>query len=115
MGIALGEFRHRHRNDLFITSGVILHLEHADRTHVDHRAWHNRSRVGDEYVYWIAILRKCVWHEPVITGITHRGVQEAIDHQRSRSLVHFIFDRLTAYRYLDYDIHIAGRIVTDCD
>src|SRR5690348_12530265 len=53
--------------------------------------------------------------EAVIPGITHRGVEEAVDHQRAGLLVHLVFDRLAADRHLDDDVDLARRIYPDGD
>src|SRR5215510_3135265 len=113
VGVALGELRHRHRDDLFIAASVILHLEHTDRPHVDDGARHDRTRVGDQHVDRIAVLGQRMRHEAVIARIAHGGVQETIDHQGARSLIHLVFDRLAADRHLDDDVEVLGRVVAD--
>ena len=115
MRVALGELRHRHREHLLVAAGLVLHLEHADRAHVDHRARHDRPRVRDQHVDRIAVVGERVRHEAVIARIAHRRVQEAVDHQGAGGLVHLVLDRLAADRHLDDDVDVLGRIVADLD
>src|SRR6476646_6393159 len=113
VGVAHRQFRHRHGDDLLIASALVIHFEHADRPNIDHCAWRDRPRVGNEDVNRIAIIRKGMRNEAVITGVAHRRIQEAINKQRSGSLIHFILDRLTTYRHLHDDVDVIGRVVPD--
>src|SRR5947209_5114029 len=113
VGVALGQFRHRHGDDLLVAPALVIHLEHADRADIDHRAWHDRPRVGNKHVDRIAVVGKRVRNEAVIAGIAHRRIQEAIDEQHAGRLIHLIFDRFAADRDLNDDIDVFRGIVAD--
>src|SRR5690349_4286007 len=53
--------------------------------------------------------------EAVISGIAHRGIEEAVDYQRAGFLVHLVFDRLAANRDFNDDIDVVRRILSDRD
>ncbi len=111
--VALGELGRGHRDDLLIAAAVVLHHQHADGTNVDVGAGHDGARVGDEHVDRVAVVGQRVRHEPVVAGIAHRGVQEAIDEQRARVLVHLVLDGLAADLHLDDDVDVLGRVLAD--
>src|SRR6185312_3318732 len=46
-------------------------------------------------------------YETVVSRIAHRRVEEPIDDQRPRGLVHLVLDGLTADGHLDHDVHFA--------
>src|SRR5258707_9247547 len=54
-------------------------------------------------------------HEAVVPGIAHRRVQEAVDDQGARRLVHLVLDRLAADRHFDDGVDVLGRVVADRD
>jgi hypothetical protein len=84
----------------------------SSRPHVDHRARHDRARVGDQNIDRIAVVGQRVRHETVVTRVAHRRVQKAIHNQRTGGLVHLVFDRFAADRHFDDDVHVIRRIVT---
>ena len=69
------------------------------------------ARVADQHVDRVAVARQRMRHEAVISGIAHRRIEEAVDEQRARRLVHLVFDRLAADRHLDDDVDVVGRIL----
>jgi hypothetical protein len=60
--VTLGQARYRHRQDLLVAAGVVLHLEHADGAHVDDGARNDRSRIGHQHIDRVAIVREGVGH-----------------------------------------------------
>jgi hypothetical protein len=42
-------------------------------------------------------------------------MDEAVDEERARRLVHLVFHRMAAMRHLDDDVDVVGRIVADGD
>jgi hypothetical protein len=47
-------------------------------------------------------------HKAVIAGVEHRRIQKAVDNQRARLFVEFVFDRFAAERDLDDDVESSG-------
>src|SRR5471030_431927 len=115
IGVTQGDLGSRHGDDLLVLAAIVLHEQHADRPHVHHRARNDRPRVGDQHIDRVAVLRQRVRHEAVVPGIAHRRVEEAVDHQRARRLVHLVLDRIAADRHLDDGVHVLGRIMADLD
>ena len=109
--VAPGEMRRRHGDDLLVHAGVVFHQKHADRPHVDDASGNQCARVADQHVDGVAVARQRVGNEAVVAGITHRRIEEAVDDQRARVLVHLVFDRLAADRNLDDDVDVFGGIV----
>src|SRR5581483_11821465 len=64
----------------------------------------------DQHVARIAVFGEGVWNEPVVPGVAHGCIQEAIDDQRARRFVHLVFDRLAADGDLDDHVHFARRV-----
>jgi hypothetical protein len=56
-----------------------------------------------------------VRNEAVVSGIAHRRIEEAVDHQRAGGLVHLVLDRLAADRHLDDDIDLVWRVHPERD
>jgi hypothetical protein len=100
-------------NDFFILPGVVFHDEHADRPNIDDASGHELARIADEHVDRVAVLGQGVRHEAVVARVGHRRVQEPVDDQRTRFLVHFVLDGLAANRHLDDDVYVLGRVVAD--
>ena len=86
----------RHGDQFLVAALVVVHQQHADRAHADHRAGNDRRAGDDERVERIAILAQSVRYEAVIGRIAHRRVQDAVDEDRARFLVELIFHRLAA-------------------
>jgi hypothetical protein len=51
-----------------------------------------------------------VGHEPVVSGVAHGRVQEAVDHQGPGVLVHLVLDGLAPDGDLDDDIDLVRGI-----
>src|SRR6185295_1110554 len=113
--VALGQLRGRYRNDLLVAAGLVFHQQYADGAHAHHGARHDRTGIGDQHVAGVAVAGQRVRDEPVIAGIAHRRIEEAVDHQRAGFLVHLVFDRLAANRHFDDDVDLARRIDPDSD
>ncbi|GEM_PF-4911485 len=86
--------------------------KHAGRQAANDSTRENGARVGDDHVARIAISGQRMRNEPVISRITHRGIEEAIHKQESCLLVEFAFDGIAADWHLDDDIHLVRRIVS---
>jgi len=93
--------------------GIVFHHQHADRADVDKATGNELAGVGHQHVDGIAVFGQRVRHEPVVAGIGHRRVQEAIHDQRARFLVHLVLDGLAAVRDFDDDVHVLRGIVAD--
>jgi hypothetical protein len=87
---------------------VVRHLEHADRPHGDDGTGDDGPGIGDQDVTGIAVLGERVRDEAVVPGVAHRRIEEAVDHERARFLVHLVFDRLATDRHLDDGVHSSG-------
>src|SRR5262249_18608772 len=72
-------------------------------------------RIGDQHIDRIAVLRKRVRDESVVSRIAHRRVEKAVHDQGTGRFVQFVLNRLAADRNLDDDVHIVRRTVTDLD
>ena len=81
--------------------------------HIDDGAGHDRARVGHQHVDRVAVLRQGVGDEAVVAGIAHGRVQEAVDHEGARRLVHLVLDGLAADGHLDDDVDVLGRVDAD--
>jgi len=110
-----GDMARRYADDFLVLPRIVLHEQNADRAHAHDRAGKNRPGVRDEHVTRIAVARERVRNEAIVPRIAHRGVEKAIDHQRTSSLVHFIFDRLAPDRHLDDYVHVVGRVLANRD
>jgi len=93
--------------------GVVLHDQDAYRSNVYDTAGNQATRIDDEHIDGIAVFGKRVRNEAVVARIGHRRIQETIHHERTRLLVHLVFDRLAAQRDLDDDIHVIRWIGAD--
>ncbi len=68
------------------------------------------ARVFDHHdVARVAIVRQCVRNEAVISWITHRRIEKAVDEERAGRFVHFVFDGLAADRHFDNDVDVVRR------
>ncbi len=54
-------------------------------------------------------------NEAVISGVAHRRIEEAVDHQGAGGLVHLVLDRLAADRHLDDDVDLVRRVRPERD
>ena len=100
---------------LLVGAAVVLHEQDAERPAADHRAGHHRSRIHDDDVQRIAIAAQRMRHEPIIAGVAHRRIKEAIDEQRTRRFVDLVLDRLAPQWHLNDHIDVVGRGVPDRD
>jgi len=53
--------------------------------------------------------------EAVVTGVTHRRVEEAVDHQRAGLLVHLVFDRFATHGDFNDDVDVLRDVFSDRD
>ena len=103
----------RHGDDLFVLARIIFHQQHAHRPHADHRARRDGAGIGDQHIHRIAVPRQGVRDKAVIARITHRRIEKAVHHQRTRRLVHLVFDGLAADGNLNNDVDVIGDILSD--
>ncbi len=94
---------------------LILHKQHPDDLAAHDGAGNDRARVGDDHVARIAVVRKRMGDEAVVSGVAHRRVEKPVDLQRAALLVHLVFYRLAADRHLDHDIDVVRRVLADRD
>ena len=109
------ELFNRHGNDFFVHACFVLHQQNADGATAHDGARHHGNAADDENVNGVAIVRQCVRDEAVVGGILHGRVDETINEQCARGLVHFIFHRMPAVGHFDDDIDVMGRIDADRD
>ena len=57
VGVALGERRRGHGEQLLVAAVLVLHQENADDPAAHHRAGNDRAGVGDDHVAWVAVVR----------------------------------------------------------
>ena len=98
---------------LGIAAGIVFHHHHADRPHPADAAGHERRARHHQRVDRVAIIGEGVRNKAVVGRIPHRGVENAVDEQRARRLVEFIFDRFAAKRAFDHDIDIVRGVHAD--
>ena len=107
------QFLDRDGDDLFILSGLVMHDEHADGARAHDGAGNDRNAAHDQHVHRIAVFRERMRDEAVIRRILHRRVDEAVDEERARRLVHLVLHRMAAMRHLDDDVDVVGRVDAD--
>ena len=101
----------RHREQLGVDAGFVVHHQHAERPARDDDAGRQRVRRDHEHVHRIAVAGECLRDVAVVARIVHRGRQEAIDEQRAAFLVHLVLDRVRVHRDFDDDVELVGRLL----
>jgi hypothetical protein len=104
----------RDADDFRIAPGFVLHVEHADRAHSDHRPCRDRLRHQHQHIGRITVFGQRARDEAVGRGIGHRGEQEAVDHEGAGVLVNLVFHG-RAGRDLDHHIDIVRRVLAGGD
>ena len=61
---ALGDMGRRHRHDLLVHAGIVLHQQNAHGTHAHHRARHDGAGIGDQHIHRIAVTGKVCGMKP---------------------------------------------------
>ncbi len=105
----------RHRQDLFVAASLVFHHQSADRARANDHARIDGGRTDDQDVARIAVIGQGVGDEAVIAGIVHRRIEEAVDEQRARILVHLVLHRHTALRNLDDGVNVPRCVRADGD
>ncbi|KAI3488917.1 hypothetical protein L1887_46947 [Cichorium endivia] len=100
----------RYGDDLGIAAAVVGHVQHADRTGADHRAWRDRVRGHDQHVQGITVVGQGVRDETVVGRVEHRGGHEAVNEQAVAVLVDLVFDRRVVGRDLDGDVDVVRQV-----
>src|SRR5580704_135500 len=101
-----------HAEDLVVGVSPVEHLEHADGPDVDAAAGERRLFDQDEDVTRIAVFRQRPWNEPIITGIVHGGIQDAVEAEQTGVLVQLVLVA-TPTGYLDHGRDLARNVFAD--
>lgn len=110
LGIAFEHLVDRHRHQLLVGAGFVLHAQDADRAAADDRARHQRQRQNDQHIGRIAIAAQGVRDVSVVAGVTHRGRQDPVDEDGAGGFVHFVFHRFGVFRDFDDDVHFVRNV-----
>src|SRR5690606_18846747 len=112
VGIAGEHLLDRHGQQLGVLAGLVLHLQHADRTAADHRARQQRQRQDHQHVDRVAVAAEGVRHVAVIAGIAHGRGQDAVYEDGADGLVHLVLDRFGVLGDLDDDVDLVRHVAT---
>jgi hypothetical protein len=87
----------------------LFHHHHADWADTADAARHERRAGHDQRVDRVTIIGERVRDKAIIGRVPHGGVEDAVDEQRARRLVEFIFHRFAAQRAFDHHVDIVRR------
>lgn len=80
----------RHREHLVVAAGLVGHVEHADRAHLDADAGEERVLEQHERVERIAVVGEGVLEEAVIDGVDEPGEEHAVEEDASGLVIDLV-------------------------
>jgi inorganic pyrophosphatase len=99
----------RHREQLGIATGFVLHLQEPDRPARDDDAGGERKRRDHQHVDRVAVVAERLRDVAVVARVVHRRAHEAVDEHRAAFLVDLVLDRVGVHRDLDDHVELVGR------
>ncbi len=72
--VAPCQARHGYRDDLLVTPAFIFHFQHANRADRNDCTGHHPALIGNQHVAGVAVVRKRMRNESVVSRVAHRGV-----------------------------------------
>lgn len=108
--IQLGQLVVRNCDDLGIAAAVVGHVQDANRTGTDYRAWGYRVRRHDQHVQGIAVVSQGIGDKTVVGRVEHRGGHETVNEQAIAVFVDFVFDRRVVGRDFDRDVDVVRQV-----
>ena len=100
----------RHREQLRVATGLVLHLQHAQRAAAHDNAGLQRERRDHEHVERIAVVGQRLRHIAVVARVMHRRADEPIDEHGPGFLVDLVLDRVRVRGDLDDDVEVVGDV-----
>ena len=97
----------RHRKDLRVAAGFVVHLQHADRATAHDDAGDERHRRKHQHIRRIAVIGKRARNVAVVARIPHCGRHEAVDEHCAGLLIDLVLDRIPVHRDLDNDVTVV--------